>query len=170
MKKREIFEEYKEVVFKTCFYMVNDYQDAEDLTQDVFIKAFEKDMNRIENLKAWLIKISVNTSKNYLKRKNRTNLFENLTYLISNVNTEKEISNNETKDELVSLINTLSPKLREAIILRYVHQLKIDEIAKIVGIPVGTVKTRIHKGISSLKRKTNSSNYAQLTEVKLDEY
>ena len=150
--------------------MVNDYQDAEDLTQDVFIKAFEKDMNRIENLKAWLIKISVNTSKNYLKRKNRTNLFENLTYLISNVNTEKEISNNETKDELVSLINTLSPKLREAIILRYVHQLKIDEIAKIVGIPVGTVKTRIHKGISSLKRKTNSSNYAQLTEVKLDEY
>ncbi|WP_082394111.1 RNA polymerase sigma factor [Bacillus sp. JCM 19034] len=127
------------------FYMVNNYQDAEDLTQDVFIKAFENDITRIENMRAWLLKISVNTSKNYLKKKNRLNLFENLTHLISNQNIEKEISNNETRDELVSLINTLSPKLREAIILRYVHQLKVEEISKTLGIPVGTVKSRIHK-------------------------
>ncbi|MDE5414813.1 RNA polymerase sigma factor [Alkalihalobacterium chitinilyticum] len=170
MKKREVFENFKDDVFKTCFYMVNNYQDAEDLTQDVFIKAFDKDIDSIENMKAWLIKISINTSKNYLKRKNRFNLFENLTHLVSNLNVEKEISNSETKDELVSLINTLSPKLREAIILRYVHQMKVEEIAKTLGIPVGTVKSRIHKGISNMKHKTNSKYAQQLMEGNLDEY
>lgn len=67
---RDLFDLYQRDVYRTCYYMVHNASDAEDLTQEVFITLFRSNREHIEHLKAWIMKITVNHCLNYLKRRN----------------------------------------------------------------------------------------------------
>lgn len=131
--------------------MLQNKYDAEDLCQDVFAKALSEDFQSIQNQKSWLLSISMNMSRNYLKKKNRLLLKENLDFLslirVDNTqNIERTIQLNENKSELVDLMNKLPVRIRKVMILKYVHDCKDREIAEILKIPEGTVKSRLFKG------------------------
>lgn len=170
MTKKEIFTTYRMDIFRTCYYMVKDYHDAEDLCQDVFIKAFQEDINKIEKVKPWLIRIAMNTSRNYLKRKSRITLKEDFLNFMNKIvgtgrSVEDEQQRKETVNELAQLLGELPEKTRMVIILKYVHELKNREIAEIVGVPLGTIKSRVYHGLEILRKKIETPNYSPLKGV-----
>lgn len=131
--------------------MLQNKYDAEDLCQDVFAKALSEDFQSIQNQKSWLLSISMNMSRNYLKKMKRLLLKENLDFLSlirvdKSQNIEQTIQLNENKSELVDLMNKLPVRIRKVMILKYVHDCKDREIAEILKIPEGTVKSRLFKG------------------------
>lgn len=131
--------------------MLQNKYDAEDLCQDVFAKALSEDFRAIQNQKSWLLSIAMNMSRNYLKKKNRLLLKENFNFLSSKQfdntqNIEQTIQINENKSELVDLMNKLPVRIRKVMVLKYVHDCKDREIAQILKIPEGTVKSRHFKG------------------------
>lgn len=149
--ERVLFQTYYKDVFRACYYMLQNKYDAEDLCQDVFAKALSGDFRAIQNQKSWLLSIAMNMSRNYLKKKNRILLKENFNFLSSKrfdntQNIERTIQLNENKSELVDLLNKLPVRIRKVMVLKYVHDCKDREIAQILKIPEGTVKSRLFKG------------------------
>ena len=155
--ERVLFQTYYKDVFRACYYMLQNKYDAEDLCQDVFEKALSEDFRAIQNQKSWLLSIAMNMSRNYLKKKNRLLLKENFNFLSSTrfdntQTTEQKIQLNENKSELVELMNKLPVRIRKVMVLKYVHDCKDREIAQILKIPEGTVKSRIYKGKKLMKK------------------
>lgn len=149
--ERVLFQTYYKDVFRACYYMLQNKYDAEDLCQDVFAKALSEDFRAIQNQKSWLLSIAMNMSRNYLKKKNRLLLKGNFNFLSSKLfdntqNIERTIQLNENKSELVDLMNKLPVRIRKVMVLKYVHDCKDKEIAQILKIPEGTVKSRHFKG------------------------
>ncbi|MGD8192224.1 RNA polymerase sigma factor [Brevibacillus ginsengisoli] len=157
MNAREFFETYQMDVFRTCYYMLHDYQDAEDLCQDVFVKALQQDFDRIEKPKPWILSITMNMCRNYLKRKKRVLIMERLKQLIDPRHIEGQYEEKELKGEIQQLLTELPEPIRSVILLKYLHQLKNEEVATILKIPLGTVKSRCNKGLQQLRRKTEST-------------
>lgn len=149
--EKVLFQTYYKDVFRACYYMLQNKYDTEDLCQDVFAKALSEDFQSIQNQKSWLLSISMNMSRNYLKKMNRLLLKENFDFLSlirvdSTQNIERTIQLNENKSELVDLMNKLPVRIRKVMVLKYVHDCKDREIAEILKIPEGTVKSRLFKG------------------------
>ncbi|WP_341302160.1 RNA polymerase sigma factor [Lysinibacillus sp. FSL H8-0500] len=155
--EKVLFQTYYKDVFRACYYMLQNKYDAEDLCQDVFAKALSEDFRAIQNQKSWLLSIAMNMSRNYLKKKNRILLKENFNFLSSirfdnTQNIERTIQLNENKNELVDLMNKLPVRIRKVMVLKYVHDCKDREIAQILKIPEGTVKSRLFKGKKLLQK------------------
>lgn len=166
MREEKLFAKYKEDVFRTSYYMLQDYQEAEDLTQDVFIKAFAQEYWEIEHQRAWLLRITVNLCLNHLKRKRRIVLMDSFVkwavQLVEPRKVEQQIEEMEQKSEIHDLLQLLPIKIRGVIILKYLHQLKNEEIARVLHIPVGTVKSRTNKGLHILRQYIELDTYREL--------
>lgn len=156
MTEKELFDQYKTDIYRTCYYMLKNQQDAEDVAHEVWIKIFQSDYHSIEKLKPWILSISMNECRNFIKKKSRLLLFADFSFLSKKMGTqeaaEHQVEQNESKKELIQFITMLSPKLKEVILLKYMHQLRNDEVAAILQIPLGTVKSRSNKGLHQLKK------------------
>ncbi|AIQ37339.1 DNA-directed RNA polymerase subunit sigma [Paenibacillus sp. FSL R5-0345] len=153
---RELFEAYNKDVYRTCYYMVHDAADAEDLTQDVFITVFRTNRENVEHMKAWIMKITVNHCLNHLKRKRtlQQKVSDNL-YLFKKspeIPVERLIEQRETTMEWAKYLSQLPVKLRMVITLRYMHDFSLAEVSDLLSIPLGTTKSRLHKGLKVLRR------------------
>lgn len=71
MTGREMFEAYKEQVFRLCYWIMQNRSDAEDICQEVFVKAILSDRSKIRDLKPWLLKIASNECRKVLKRRKK---------------------------------------------------------------------------------------------------
>ncbi|MCM3457032.1 RNA polymerase sigma factor [Heyndrickxia oleronia] len=154
---KELFHTYYKDVFRACYYMVQNKYDAEDLCQDVFTKALCEDFQAIQNQKSWLLSIAMNMSRNYLKKNKRMILKETVQFLTfmrfgDSPTIEQKIEKSESKSEVVELMNKLPIRLRKVMVLKYVHECKDKEIADILKIPEGTVKSRHFKGKQLIKK------------------
>ncbi|WP_458120746.1 RNA polymerase sigma factor [Paenibacillus sp. Z6-24] len=155
MTNKELFETYNREVYRTCYYMVHHASDAEDLCQEVFITVFRSDWQQIQQLRAWMIKVAVNLCLNHLRRKRslRDKLLS-YPYFFSGpapATPDMLAAGRESAEEWAACISRLPVKIRTVISLRYVHDLSLSEIADILEIPVGTVKSRQHKGLRLLR-------------------
>ncbi|MEK3984423.1 RNA polymerase sigma factor [Paenibacillus sp. FSL K6-3166] len=153
---RELFETYNKDVYRTCYYMLHDAADAEDLTQDVFITVFRTNRENVEHLKAWIMKITVNHCLNHLKRKRslQQKITDNLHFFNKTVVTtvEQQIEQRETEIEWAQYMSQLPIKLRMVITLRYMHDFTLAEVSDMLSIPLGTTKSRLHKGLTVMRR------------------
>ncbi|WP_051253579.1 RNA polymerase sigma factor [Paenibacillus alginolyticus] len=70
MTDKELFEQFHMDVYRTCYYMLKNQHDAEDVCQEVFIKIFQQDYQTIANLKPWMLNIAMNTCRNFLRKHN----------------------------------------------------------------------------------------------------
>ncbi|AIQ54263.1 RNA polymerase sigma factor [Paenibacillus sp. FSL R7-0331] len=153
---RELFEAYSKTVYRTCYYMVQDASDAEDLCQEIFITLFRSDWQCVEHLKAWIMKITVNTCLNHLKRSQslRQKIAQNL-HLWGSAKSEEPVERlveqKETAQEWAGYMSRLPAKIRAVLTLRYMHDFSLAEIAEALSIPVGTAKSRQHKGIKMMR-------------------
>lgn len=162
-KMEEYIEEYGKDVYSFCVYLTRSRQDADDLYQQTFLVAFEK--NEIdETLKpvSYLLSIAANLWNNqkrkYLWRKKKANIIyfqeENLEQIAEEAETvEETIIRCDEKELVRKLVDELPDKMRVVVLMYYMESLSIEEIAKALGIPAGTVKSRLHQAKARLKER-----------------
>jgi RNA polymerase sigma-70 factor (ECF subfamily) len=145
MNIENIFLDYNDYIFKYIYGMVQNRAEAEDLLQDTFIKVMKAKNKDIRNWKSYLITVARNTVyDHWRKRKNKFSLD-----LFDNLRTKnKDI---ELKLDIEKGIKNLSPKLKEVIILREINGLDYNEIADVLEIEKGTVKSRLSRARDELK-------------------
>ncbi len=161
----EIVEMYKIPVFNICLRMVRIPQEAEDLAQEAFIRAYTNidTYETDRKFSTWLFRIATNLSIDYLrKKKPDTSLDAEISgtdgYTIGHQVAaadplpEQQLLTRETQAFVQDAIMALPVKYRSAIILKYIQDLSLKEISDILEIPVATVKTRIHRGREALKQ------------------
>lgn len=155
MTNHQLFETYRSDVYRICYYMLGQAADAEDLCQEVFLTAFRADRAGIDNLKPWLLRIAVNRCVNLLKRRgNLRSKLANYSHLLvgkAERTPEDRIEQREASEEWADRLARLPVKIRTVVSLRFVHDLGISEIAELLDIPPGTVKSRQHKGLKLLR-------------------
>lgn len=133
--------------------MCGDHQEAEDLTQETFIRAYraldgyEPERIREIDLRPWLWTIAMNLGRNHLRDRSRRPTFVEMA-------TESGTDDPEPIDNAAwdKRLETLSRHQRTAVVLRHVVGMGIDEISTITGRPHGTVKADIHRGLARLRQ------------------
>jgi RNA polymerase sigma-70 factor, ECF subfamily len=147
--------------------ILEDTDEAEDAAQETLITAVSK-LDRYQpgtNFKAWLYTIAVNICRGYLrKRKVRTNLHNVLAGLFhmrdSNPSPEEQVLRGEAETHLWQAVNALDDKQRLPVVLRYLHDLSNQEIAQVMGIREGTVRSRLHYALGKLQTELKQSDIA----------
>ncbi|TXK82711.1 RNA polymerase sigma factor [Paenibacillus sp. N3.4] len=156
MTEKDLFETYKKDVYKTCYFMLQHPADAEDMCQDVFTSVFQCDWRQIEHLKTWLMRVTVNHCLNALKKSTRSQAKQRLLALNYTQGKEKAaetvVEEKESAKECQQLLSYLPGKMRAVVSLRFLNEYTLTEIADILNIPLGTVKSRLHKGLRQMKQ------------------
>ena len=165
---RELVRRYERPVFSLIFRMVRDSATAEDLAQDAFIKVLNHiDKYRPEfKLSSWLFKIANNVAIDHLRRRQLQTVsvsgsphagsaeeVEATSFEIRDTseNALDEIEARELGTEIERAIGKLRPEYRSCILLRHVEGRSYEEIAATLDLPLGTVKTYIHRARIELR-------------------
>jgi len=156
----EIVLKYQDRIYNLCRHMLGNTHEAEDAAQDTFLKAYQKlkDFRPEASLYTWLYRIAVNTCLDYKKRP----FFESLFKKAGGDEFADEAASDwpsperlyESKQIGLALHNSirkLPSKLRTAIVLKEIEGLPYEEIADILEISIGTVKSRISRAREALK-------------------
>ena len=170
MTREEKFEvellPHLEALHTFAFHMTGREEDAEDLVQDTYMKAFKfiDKYDQGTNAKAWLFKILKNVYINEFRRKNRrpkqvdyedaSGLHEGEdSALTSYYDLREDVFDNIMGDEVSEAIQSLPEEFRTIIFLCDIEDFSYDEISKILEIPVGTVRSRLFRARNMLKEK-----------------
>lgn len=143
-----------------------DYEDAEDLVQEVFIKAYTNiqgfDITR--SFSAWIYRIAHNEFINAIKKKGREPLsfFDPDTLFphpVSKDSPTHNLADTETKQMLDECLNALDPKYREPLILYYYEDMDYNQISEVMHIPSSTVGVRLKRGKAMLQKIYENSHH-----------
>jgi RNA polymerase sigma-70 factor, ECF subfamily len=154
----EIVARYERAIYNLIIRAVRETSVAEDLAQDAFLKAFTHldDYNPAFKLSNWLLKIAHNTVIDYLRRRRIQTVpidgggiegIPSVEALIDRASDApiRNLERAELASALERVMATLRPAYRQALVLRYHEDCTYDEIAGIMGLPLGTVKSYLHR-------------------------
>ncbi len=149
---------YKAPIFTLACRMTGSYEDASDLAQETFVKAFEN-LGRFDQKKkffVWLYTIGLNLIRNHLKRekKRQSSDFVVDTDLQSRgnpSNPEHSLMNDQRIRHLNRCLHMLSDTLKEAVVMRFYQELSFEEIAEITGLSLSAAKMRAYRGLEKLR-------------------
>lgn len=157
-----VYDRYKKYVYTIAYHYAGNKEDALDITQEVFISVFKAlgSFKEQYSLLPWIKKITINKCLNFLRSKKEDISLNETTEggdELQNIISSEEITENtivykDTKKALEEAIKKLPDKERMAVLLRHMKQMKYEEIANSMKLPIGTVKTLIHNGRKSLKQ------------------
>ncbi len=156
-----LFQQHKGLVLKTAMLIINNAEEAEDILQEVFMNIWRK-RQAFDSTKGkfttWLYRVAVNQSiDRYRKKKLATISIEGANYdpysTYSKDQPDKALEINWEHKRLMEAIDILNNDHRVVLILRYLNDLSIKEVAEVLDIPVGTVKSRTHHALKSLYRQ-----------------
>jgi len=149
----EIVRRYKDAVFGVALGILGNPHDAEDATQDAFIRAYENlqryDLKR--KFSTWIFTIVTNICKNKLRRERFFSPLKSLSQLQGANDPAEQVSREERELLVQEALAALDEKYRAPLVLRFYGDLEYKEIAEALGLPEGTVKTRIHRAKSALR-------------------
>lgn len=153
----DVFARHQNELLGTLYYLVGNIEDARDALQDAFIKCWRhrQKVEEVQNLKAWVFRITLNTGRDLRQtawRRKRESLPPDANSLQSDA--IDPVDNAEQKEELNRVreaIKQLREEEQEVFLLRQNGQLTYEEIADAIGIPTGTVKTRMRLALSRLR-------------------
>lgn len=166
----ELFEKeflpHADALYNFAFHLTYKEEDANDLVQDTFLKAFRfiDSYERGTNAKAWLFKILKNGFINEYRRKtrqpNEVDYEDFLTYQetdtaasVGDMDLREDLFKGLIGDEVTKAVNGLPVDFRTVILLSDVEGFTYEEIAKIIDIPIGTVRSRLHRARNLMKEK-----------------
>ena len=152
---RELYQREYASVYRAIRAVVLDAAAAEDLTQETFVRAFRA-RHRYKPTAppgAWLRRIGVNLAISHLRRQKLARFLPARLYVAPN---RREYDQAEARDVVGKALAVLSPKLRAAIVLHYYEDLTREEIASVLGVPAGTVASRIAKAVAIMRKATAS--------------
>jgi RNA polymerase sigma-70 factor (ECF subfamily) len=153
---------YRRKVFNVAYKFVGGHEEAEDLTQEIFLKVFKSldTFDRRANFQTWLISVSRNLCIDHYRsvRKERATIDRavDASELAPASRDPGPMAALEQRDRLTLLRDALAAlpgPLRKAVMMRDIHELSYQEIADRLGLPEGTVKSRINRGRAGLARQ-----------------
>lgn len=164
MAAQELVQSYHSEIFRLALSILDDPAEAEDITQDVFIRAINAlDSYRGDSaFKTWLFSITVNVCRRrWRQRKTRERLIQLLQSVFplihaNSVQPEEIVIRRENKAELWKAVDRLGEKYQLPLILFYGHELPVAEIAQVLGVPIGTVLSRLHTARARLANTLGS--------------
>ena len=147
-----LVEKYYKIIFRLARKMLKNYDDAEEITQSVFVKAYEN-LNKYNpkyKFFSWLYRITVNETLNFSKKKSYT---EEINESIANDddNPDKIYNQNELGEKIQDALMELDMLYRLPVVLKHFLNYSYKELADLLGIPEKTVKSRLFTGRQLLK-------------------
>jgi RNA polymerase sigma-70 factor (ECF subfamily) len=158
----QIVRQHWRKVFNLAYRFVGRHDEAEDLTQDIFLRIFKAlhTFDRRANFQTWLVSISRNLCIDHYRslRKERETLARDvdagdLTPVSPDIDPEDQLQQRDLKHLIRLALAELPPTLREAVVLRDLQEFSYLEIAERLHLPEGTVKSRINRGRLELARQ-----------------
>jgi RNA polymerase sigma-70 factor (ECF subfamily) len=155
---RQLIETYQKPVYQVIRRMVLIHEDADDLTQNTFIKAY-KALDRFEGnstLFTWLYRIAINESLTFLEKKKKRYFFsldDHQEKLESYVDSSATLSGDEIQVKLQKSLLKLPDKQRLVFHLKYEEDLSYEEISKITGTTVGALKASYHHAVKKIEQE-----------------
>jgi len=165
----EIVELFKDKVFQLCYRMLGNRHEAEDIAQEAFVRAYVNihSFNQGRKFSTWLYRIATNLCIDRIRKKKPDYFLDaelagtdGLT-MYSQIAAEgkspdSEVETMELQEIVQQEILRLPDKYRVIIVLRYIDDLSLNEISEVLDMPLGTVKTRIHRGREALRKQLNN--------------
>jgi len=160
----ELVRQHTRQVYGLCFRFTNSAQEAQDLTQDVFLRVFKtiKTFRSAEcSFHTWLARVTRNLLIDHYRRTRQERVTDSIEEQLPMLQEkgaaaagrpDQALAGREASQILQATLQKLSPDLREAVILRDLQEMEYREIAQVLGIPEGTVKSRINRGRAELAR------------------
>lgn len=150
----DLYEHYLDTIYRYVYYRVQNRQDAEDLTETVFLKAWQNlPTYRIGKTPfiAWVYRIAHNMVIDHHRTHKETLPISEQPYLQDeNVNLERDILSYEMRQTVAQAIAKLSPLYQHVLILRFINGLKPDEVANVLERNVGAVRVLQHRALKAL--------------------
>jgi RNA polymerase sigma factor (sigma-70 family) len=161
-----LLQRYRARVYSLTLRIIGKREDAEEAAQDAFIRAFRA-LERFEQrarFSTWLYRITYNVALDYVQRKRKHEVSsleeENEEADDSIIPADMRLEHEELRRAVVQALDTLRPEYATVLSLFYLHDQGYDEITEITGLPLGTVKNRLHRARSILRSTVLAKYYA----------
>jgi len=154
---------YTRKLYNLCYRFTGRTDEAEDLTQEIFVKVYQtlRTFDAAQGgFSTWLNRVARNHLVDHYRRTRKDRVTSSLEDELDTLQEKPSVGmepvghveSRERHEVLQQALNRLSPDLREAVVLRDLHDLDYQEIAQVLGVPAGTVKSRINRGRLELAR------------------
>lgn len=160
----EIVQRYQQVAFRTAYVIAGSAADAEDAAQEAFVKAYRAlDRFRLDaDFRPWLLRIVANEARNRVRSSGRRQqlelrLSEGFRPGDAAPSPEAVAVATDERRRLLEIVNALSDEDRLVITSRYFLELNVEETAAALGIPEGTVKSRLSRALARLKDRVEEA-------------
>jgi len=146
-----LIEQYQHRLLRYLAHMTGNMATAEDLFQETWIRVLEKghQYDAKSRFATWLMTIAHNVAIDHLRKRTPASLDEMRDS--EDAAPFEQVAAIEDKVRIQAALDQLPPIFREVLVLRFQEQMKLEEIAKLINIPLATVKTRIYRGVVALR-------------------
>ena len=150
----ELMIRYERQIYRLCYRFTSNADDARDLAQDVFIKAFEHlaDFRKESSLKTWLYRVATNHCINHVKANAQQFVEVTDTTRQTDATAHGELEDKEQREHFRLMVKRLPPKQRAILELRIHEQLSYEEIAKMSNRSVSTIKASVFFALEKLRK------------------
>jgi RNA polymerase sigma-70 factor (ECF subfamily) len=154
---RQLYDQEFTAVYRAIRAVVLDSAAAEDLAQETFVRAYRARQRYTPTAPpgAWLRRIGVNLAISHLRRQKLARFLPARLYVAPD---RRDYDRAEARDVVEKALAALSPKLRAAVVLHYYEGLTREEIAEVLGVPPGTVASRIAKAVAIMRKTMGTAN------------
>jgi len=161
----ELVRQFSKYVYTTAFFVLRDAHEAEDVSQEVFVKVYLsiKGFRGLSSFKTWIRKLTVNTCIDKLRLRSKTKgkkvsldkITEEYEIVFNKFDQglENHYFNKETVKDVLKIMVSLDESYRVPLILRDLQDYSYREISELTGKPIGTVKTNIHRARKMIEKK-----------------
>ncbi|MCL1807989.1 MAG: RNA polymerase sigma factor [Oscillospiraceae bacterium] len=158
-----LFEEYKSQIYRLCVQLAKNQADAEDLFQDTFLLALQKNgrIDEHQNPRSYLYTMCLNLWKTGKRKRTAVYSSEGADSLVFSETPEDAMLFKEQKQIIIQAVKALKDKYRIPVILYYSADMPVSEIAQVLKIPEGTVKSRLYKARALLKERLGEQDGKQ---------
>jgi RNA polymerase sigma-70 factor, ECF subfamily len=166
-----LIEQYHYRLLRYLIHLTGDPSTAEDLFQETWIRVLERgsQYNGRDNFAAWLIRIARNLTIDYLRQRRLASLdqlMENdedapaMQFAVADSSPLQNALAHETSEHVAAALAQIPVVFREVLVLRFQEEMKLEEIAVVVGIPLSTVKSRLYRGVMALRPRLSEARNA----------
>lgn len=174
VKIEDIYEEYNRYIYYLCLKLTKNQVEAEDLMQEVWMKVvrYESSMKEVEHVKAWLTTICMNTFRDKYRKQVRSSKYiahqpdqldvSILDLIASDVlSIEDQLEKEDVGEIIRSKVAELDGIYQKTVLYFYVHQFSLVEIAEVMKVSIGTVKSRLFRAKQRLKELIMNDEFAK---------
>jgi len=171
----ELVEDYKDKIYGFLYRMTGSHEDAYDLAQEVFLRVY-KNLHAFDDtmrFSPWIYRIAQNLAVDQLRKRRKLVYLDEPTGEDGDMNWQIESSDPGPEDivefadfreSLATALNELQPIYKAVLLMRFVHELSYEDIARSLDLPLTTVKTRLHRAREALRQIMTKQGYFEQSQ------